>query len=228
MLAVAGLPASPASAAPANDNLANAVLVTSLPYRNTRSTLGATRQVGEVTPACHTPQATVWYEVKLATATTVAITTTGSTYDTALAVWHGPTRVFSSLDATDCVDDLGTHLLSALAFEAAANVRYFIQVASGSPIGQTGTLKIRITTGQQILVPETGSDAAASVAARIVIATDVTGTEIIGRERLQGCVSGICFPFVEAGHEADAAAPPGRACVTAVMFVQQCYGTPPG
>ena len=222
----------PAQAAPANDNLANAVLVTSHPYRNTRSTVGATRQTGEASTSCGTPQATVWYEIKLPAATEVMITTTGSSYDTVLTLWRGTARTFSSLTYLDCVNDLGTQRLAALGFEAAANVRYFLQVGTGASNGVSGSLKLRITTGKQILIPETGAGtgpfADASVHARIIIATDSSGTEIIGRERVQICPLGFCFPIADAGEQAtDKPTPAGRGCVTVAFFVYQCAGPEP-
>lgn len=227
-----GVAAVPAQAAPANDNLANAVLVTSHPYRTTRSTLGATRQTGEASTSCGTPQATVWYEIKLPTATEVAITTTGSSYDTVLVLWRGTARTFPSLTYLDCVNDLGTQRLAALGFEAAANVRYFLQVGSGAQNGVAGTLKLRITTGKQILIPETGTPASpfvgASAHARIVIATDPSGTEFVGRERVQACPVGFCFPLVDVGEEGgDKPAPAARGCVTAAFFVYNCAGPEP-
>lgn len=215
--------ALPAHAAPANDHLADAVLVTSLPYRNARSIAGATRQTGERSTSCTTSTATVWYELRLPAETEVVLTTSGSTYNTSVAVFRGSSRTFSALTFVDCVNDLGTQQLAALGFTAAANTRYFIQVGSAS--GSTGRLELRITTGKQILVPETRVADVTSVHARIVVARDDSETEVIGRERLQGCVVGFCIPLVDVGQQAsDEPAPHARGCAMIVIFITQCAG----
>lgn len=229
LLAGSVAPMSPAQAAPANDNIANAVLVSSLPYRNARSTVGATRQTGEKSTSCGTPQATVWYEIKLPTAADVAITTSGSSFDTAMVLWRGTSRAFSALTFMDCVNDLGTERLAALGFAAAANVRYFVQIGTGGSSGTGGQLKLRITTGQQVLVPETSIGGAASLHARIVIAADSSEIEVVGRERLMICPVGFCFPLVDVGQEgSNVPAPAAHMCVTAAFFVYQCAGPQPG
>lgn len=218
LCALAWLTCEVAIAAPANNDLASATTVTALPFRDSQPIKGATKQSGEPSPSCIGAAATLWYEIKLPTATDVAITTTGSTYDTALGLYTATSRTLSKLVALDCVNDLGTAKLSALAFSAQANKRYFVQVIRAQ--GSDGTLKLRITTGTQIYQPETKMFVGAadiSVAARIVIAADSEQVEVIGRERLLGCFGG-CYPLLDVGQEIDqrvGTSPPRfRACAS--------------
>ena len=216
---------TPSHAAPANDNWANRVLVSSVPYRNTRSTVGATKELLEGSPGCFTPRATVWYELKLPAATSVVITTTGSTYDTAIAVYVAHSNKITDNVITDCVNDLGTRKLAALGFNAAPGTRYAIQVSGGSSSSQTGTLKIRITTGYEVGGDEVGTFAGntgISVSPRIVVANDATGTEIIGGQQVAAYAPDCSSADI--GNETDAATPPGSACATVTSVGKQCTG----
>lgn len=224
LIAIAISGAVPASAAPANDALTNATLVSRLPFRKVASVAGATRESGEKSTSCAFGEASVWFEVKLSETADVAVTTSGSTYDTAIAVFRGTARTHSSLRFVDCVNDLGAGKRAAIGFEAAAGTRYFLQVSAAS--GAPARLEIRITTGEQILIPETSLGGAGSLHARVIVARDDSETEIVGRERVQGCYVGFCLPILDTGHETtDQPRAQSSACVLLLLFVvQQCVG----
>src|SRR5205085_3662404 len=91
------------AAPPSNDNFAAAAIASpTLPYTNTQSALESTLETGEPQP-CGIFAATVWYTFIPAASGTVKVTTSGSDYDTGLAVYTGST--LPSLSLLDCNDD---------------------------------------------------------------------------------------------------------------------------
>ncbi|MFL6212700.1 MAG: hypothetical protein ACJ74J_02280 [Blastocatellia bacterium] len=143
------LPAPTAGlAAPANDNCANAVAVTSCPFTDTKSTSGATIELGE-SPSCSLIGATVWYTYTNLSSKPVILTVSlcGSNFDTVLAVYKasgGPCDFAAFIDVA-CSDDAfncGNGLQSATNFAAEAGATYKIQ--AGGFNGQPGTLVIAI------------------------------------------------------------------------------------
>src|SRR5206468_10555714 len=107
---VAALPVILAYAAPpANDNFANATIVSSLPYNPlTQSVLESTVETagGEPMPSCSVPvQSTVWYAFTPNQTGVVKINTVGSTYDTVAAVFTG--NSLNTLPELACNDDVG-------------------------------------------------------------------------------------------------------------------------
>ncbi len=97
---MAGLGSDPFSAqasAPANDNFANATLITTIPFSDGPfSTTEATSEPGEPSP-CGSIGRTVWYSFTPSQSGTIVADTTGSDYDTVLAVYTG-----SSIASPQC------------------------------------------------------------------------------------------------------------------------------
>src|SRR5690242_242291 len=71
-----------ALAAPANDNFANASVIssTSLPFSDVVNTADATTEIGEPTSCYFPPSQTVWYSFTPATAIVLQVDMAGTTY----------------------------------------------------------------------------------------------------------------------------------------------------
>jgi hypothetical protein len=127
--------------APVNDNVANAIAVTSSNFVSTVDNSAATTETSDPTPTCATtgtnpstnPRTkTVWWSLTAASSSTVMASTIGSVYDTTLSVWTGTP---GSLAVVACNDDIssGTITQSRLTFSATAGTKYFILVAPFGP-----------------------------------------------------------------------------------------------
>jgi hypothetical protein len=134
------------SAPPANDNFANATVVTSVPYVvNGLNTSEATTEANDpVTPCGSTgfPQQShsVWYRFTPSTTRGYAITTVGTNYDTVLAIWTG---TWGSLVNQGCDDDSGVNLTSFLSLTLQGGTTYYIEaMAYGDDAG--GSLHLTV------------------------------------------------------------------------------------
>lgn len=117
-----------APVAATNDNFADAITITGTSGKVTGTTSGATRETGEpvhVTGVAST--ASIWYKWTPTATGTATFATSGSNYDTLLAVYTGTslshlTKVVSNDDATATVKT------SALSFEPKVGTTYYIAV----------------------------------------------------------------------------------------------------
>jgi hypothetical protein len=126
------------AAPPSNDDIANAVAVTSLPFSDTRSTVEATEAPTD--PSCAGAGPTVWYAVTLKKDATVTASTAGSSYDTTLSAYTGTP---GSLTQIACNDDF-TGLQSQITFTAPRRETIYVMVgAFGGGLG--GNLVLSIT-----------------------------------------------------------------------------------
>src|SRR5437870_4007545 len=144
----AALPVIMAYAAPpANDNFANATIVSSLPYNPpTQSVLESTVETagGEPMPSCSVPvQSTVWYAFTPSQSGVVKINTVGSTYDTVAAIFTGNSLNF--LTQVACNDDTAGLLTSAVQFPATSGTTYLIQIGSVDSV--PGNLSLSMVWG---------------------------------------------------------------------------------
>jgi hypothetical protein len=114
--------------APINDSFSKPTVLTGrgMTWRGTN--IGATRELGEPYHAGVPCSTSVWFTWTATTSGTVSLNTTGSNFDTVLAVYTGTT--VSSLTAVASNDDNpnGTTLTSALTFNAVAGTSYRIAV----------------------------------------------------------------------------------------------------
>ncbi len=148
--------AAPALAVPVNDDLGDASAVIGLPFSDSVDASDATIEPGEPVEGdelCPPRSSTVWYEVTLETSQEVAIDTTGSDYDTTLAVYTGSD--YGDLSVVGCNDDTFFGLQAALSFAAEAGVTYLVQVGSFGE-GPAGMLQVSFdepgkTTGKPII-----------------------------------------------------------------------------
>lgn len=230
MLAVAPILASagPAyAAAPTNDHLSKAIVVSAVPYRDARSTAGATTQSGERNTSCAKAKATVWYQLKLPQQTPISVSTYESGFDTTLAVWTGAKNL-ATMGFVQCNNDMGSRDDAIVGFVAEANTNYYVQVG-GNTTSSTGALKLRITYGaradkaDEIIGPQ-------STAATVAVAADDGGIDAGIRVREMACLGAFCFPIAEIRADSRLTPIPStqaiRNCVLviAVFFVtfQQC------
>jgi len=79
------------TAAVANDDFDNALVVTTLPYSNTQNIIEATTAIDDPVFTCTSGQQynTVWYSYTPSISDTLIFSTNGSQYSTVLAVWTG-------------------------------------------------------------------------------------------------------------------------------------------
>ncbi|HEX5479101.1 MAG TPA: hypothetical protein VFY79_05220 [Dehalococcoidia bacterium] len=137
--------------APANDNFSARTRIEppfsppgadSLPADQTQPTDGATLEAGETAP-CAPVGATVWFEFTADRTTTIALDTTGSSFDTVLAVYTLSGLASSppggSLAPVAC-DDNGLGAQSRVTFAVQPQQQYYIQ--AGGKNGTTGTLHL--------------------------------------------------------------------------------------
>ncbi|MBI4393846.1 MAG: S8 family serine peptidase [Euryarchaeota archaeon] len=124
-----------ACSGPTGNCFSTAVGITSIPYTQTKSTVGATLETGEPRP-CGSIGATVWYTYTPATTGTRVADTMGSNFDTVVAVYTGSS--LTALTNVGCNDDIsGSDLDSRVTWTATAGVTYRIQV--GGYNGATGS-----------------------------------------------------------------------------------------
>lgn len=141
------IPAGPALAQPANDDVAGAVPVTSIPFADTVDASEATLQDGEPDATCAPLHSTVWYAVTLDRNRTVTVDTAGSDYDTVLSVYRGSD--FADFDVVACNDDF-TSLQARVSFTAAADETFYVQVGAFGEAefdSEAGQLQISFTRG---------------------------------------------------------------------------------
>ena len=126
---------------PINDNIANAIAITTTNFTSTVDNSAATTESTDPTPPCaltapipstNPRTKTVWWSFTSATTQSVIVSTIGSAYDTTLSVWTGTP---GSLTNVACNDDvaLGQYTQSLLSFSATAGTNYFIMVAPFGP-----------------------------------------------------------------------------------------------
>ena len=129
---------------PPNDNFASAQLLPGCSGSVTGTNVGATREAGEPNhfPSFATPgNRSVWYQWQAPSSGNVTFQTTGSNFDTVMAVYTGNT--FSPAIAND--DDGSTNHTSLITFNATAGTTYRIAVdgfANLSGGGDWGTINL--------------------------------------------------------------------------------------
>jgi hypothetical protein len=134
---VALLVATPVFAAPpppANDNFADATVISSIPFSARVNTSGATVQGGDPIATCGSGDIgnNVWFAFTPGTNLTLDATTEGSKasggngFDTMLAVF----TYDGSFHAVACDDDGGTDALSDVSFAASSGTTYYFLVGT--------------------------------------------------------------------------------------------------
>jgi hypothetical protein len=177
---------SPALAAPANDNFANAVPIVAPAVSGivaTGTNTGATPEPGEplTLPACASTSATVWYTwTSPSTPGSLALNMKGSGYDTRLAVFTG--SAVNSLSMVACNDDF-QGLRSVLSFSYVADTTYAIQV--GGFGSDSGDFVLSLSTGATMILnsnlDNTTSDTVLTLREAMLLARGGTDPQGLGR-----------------------------------------------
>ena len=130
VLAATGIAAmSTQAAAPANDDIANAVAITEpLPFTHSVSTVEATS--GSDPVGCYEATHTVWFSFTPTTTGPFTVDTFGSDYDTVLEIFHGsPEDLYSYYE---CSDDTGDGAQAGLGLWVYAGGTIYIMAGSGN------------------------------------------------------------------------------------------------
>jgi subtilisin family serine protease len=125
-------------APPANDNFANRITLAIGTTQTTGTNRNATSQSGEPRNPPVAGGQSVWWEWAAGATGPATITTSGSTFDTTLAVYSGA-GTLASLTLLAANDDSGGQT-SAVTFNAIAGTPYYIQVDGFS--GATGDIRL--------------------------------------------------------------------------------------
>jgi hypothetical protein len=115
-----------ASGGASNDMFSAAAALTGASGTRTGSTTGATKETGEPNHAGNAGGHSVWFTWTAAAGGATTFKTTGSSFDTLLAVYTG--SAVSSLTAVASNDDADGTLQSRVAFTASAGVTYRVAV----------------------------------------------------------------------------------------------------
>ncbi len=145
---------------PANDLFTNRLVLTGLPVSATGSNLAATKETGEPNHDGSHGGRSVWWRWTAPSSGNVVVSTSGSSFDTVLAVYTGASLAELVRVASD--DDSGTHFASQLTFSASAGTTY--QIAVDGFGGSSGTIALSLTSAD-VPAPAGGPAAAGSVVA---------------------------------------------------------------
>lgn len=140
--------------APTNDNCASAVAVTTCPFTDTRSNVGATTETGEPL-LCNSIGTTMWYSYTNTRPNPVVVgvsACTGTTTDTVIDAYKvtGAACAFAGFVSVACDDD-GCGTVggpSTISFTADVGATYKIQV--GGWQGSTGSITVNITCVEKV------------------------------------------------------------------------------
>jgi hypothetical protein len=139
------MPPAPPATGTAQDNLANAGLITVPAMVGPVSTAAATEEAGEPQP-CGTVGKTVWLRFVAPATGTFTAETAGSSFDTILAAYRspGPAAGFAGLTEAGCNDDTDGRQ-SRVTFTATAGETVYLQ--AGGFGGESGDLIVRVVAG---------------------------------------------------------------------------------
>jgi hypothetical protein len=132
--------------APLNDNFANRLTLTGAQSQSSGFNLAATLEPGEPNPPGSQLDATLWWSWKALGSGPAVIDTSGSDFDTGVAVYQGGSLASLNLVSQD--DDIGTlpdgtfSFASRVTFNAQGGTTYQIQV--GSVTGKRGLVALTL------------------------------------------------------------------------------------
>jgi hypothetical protein len=127
-----------AGAAPANDDIAQATVITALPFTDGPLDTNAATTAPE-DPSCAGRSHTVWYVVTPTADLSLIVHTFGSQYDTTVSAYTGTPGALTQIACNDdYYDDSVYSLQSRVVFSAVAGTTYYIMVGSwySSPGGR--------------------------------------------------------------------------------------------
>lgn len=159
------------AAAPANDNFANAQVLTGTTATATGTNVGAAKETGEPNHAGYTGGKSVWYRWTAPADTDVEINTFGSNFDTLLGVYTG-TQV-NALTLVASNDEAGGTNQSRVVFTAVNGTTY--QVAVDGYSNAEGNLTVNLNTGPRVSVAVTDNHGRENSADTITFTVTRTG-----------------------------------------------------
>jgi subtilisin family serine protease len=122
-----------------------------LGYSTSQNPQFATKGASDPQPSCVGTgnfTETVWYKYRRTVSRTIEINTSGSSYDTVLAVYNGATPAAANQIA--CNDDDGASSTSRVVFTASANTTYWIMVAKWGTVDFTAPATLYLRTAKYI------------------------------------------------------------------------------
>jgi hypothetical protein len=122
---------------PLNDEFHNAIAIPGLPYSNTQNTVWATSDDNDPRSTCWDVGRNVWYRYTATSDNIVRFETTGSSYDTWLAVFTGNQGSFVEVG---CSDDYNAQSFSLVDLPVTAGTTYYILI--GGDDSDAGNLVI--------------------------------------------------------------------------------------
>jgi uncharacterized delta-60 repeat protein len=125
---------------PANDNFANRIPVSGLTNSVSGSNLGASKEAGEPNHAGNSGGKSVWWSWTAPADGNVSMTTFGSSFDTLLAIYTGPS--VSNLTVIASNDQAGGGNQSSVVFGSVAGTTY--QIAVDGYLGDAGNISLNI------------------------------------------------------------------------------------
>jgi hypothetical protein len=139
-------PAPPPPSSPANNNIADAQLITGDSGSTPGTNHNANKEPNEPNHAGVTGGASVWYKWTPAGPGSCRITTLGSSFDTVLAVytWNG-----TGFNLVSQNDDAGSATTSAVLFDTPGNTTYYIAVDGYG--GATGSITLNWQWTAQVI-----------------------------------------------------------------------------
>ena len=168
-----------AAAAPANDNFANATLITGASGSTSGSTAGATKEPGEPNHAGNAGGASVWFHWVAPANGTVTFNTAGSTFDTLLGVYIGTSVSALSLVASNDDVSYPADTTSTVTFAAVSGTEYRIAVD-----GYNGVSGNYILTWLYPVVNETVLSTAVTNAGSFIYDSDALIGGVYNRDKL--------------------------------------------
>jgi hypothetical protein len=190
-----------AGAAPAHDKIANATVITALPFTDGLYTSGATTAADD--PDCAGRGPTVWYVVTPTADLSMIVHTFGSKYDTTLSVYTGAPGALTQIACNnDYFNGTSSSLQSRVAFSATAGTTYYIMVGSAAsspggrllfwavepaPLGASvvgiippTVVCTNVTTGQQVTPSPPAPTLDCEAAGLVVQAGDPVTIQVLG------------------------------------------------
>jgi PKD repeat protein len=142
--------AAPAALAqPANDDFANATVITELPFSQVETTYGATSEPTDPTECGRYPIESVWFAFTPPSDMTIEADTFESQYNTLLSAWTGTQ---GALNLVACNDDWGGEQ-SRITFPATAGTTYYFMVTVSLASGPLRGLQFHVNQ-----LPPPGND----------------------------------------------------------------------
>jgi hypothetical protein len=137
-------PAATAATPPPNDNIANATVISALPYTVDENIAGATKESGEPRPSCDRgTRGTAWWTITPSSSGWLVADTHGSQIRTVAAVYTGTPGALTRVACNDDTYRNGRFSAKARVYwNATAGTQYYVQVAKD--YGRGGLLHLKV------------------------------------------------------------------------------------